>query len=63
MPLEISEIGVRLAVGAPAQGSAAPPAHGGPDGASVDLTPRQFEDIVRACVQEVLDALRLIEDR
>ncbi|MDB5470020.1 MAG: hypothetical protein JWR84_1580 [Caulobacter sp.] len=64
MPLEISEIGVHLAVG-PATGGPGPtappePRGGGGGGA---MTPAQHEAIVNACVQQVLENLRQTQDR
>ena len=59
MPLEISEIGVHLAVGA--AGSAAPAAAGGDD----DHAPPSVntEQIVERCVAEVLRVLKQREAR
>jgi hypothetical protein len=59
MPLEISEIGVRVAVGeAPALAS---------DPAAEDqpaaLTEAQLQDIIAACVRDVLRTLRMQGDR
>ena len=65
MPLEISEIGVHVAVGpsvAP-QGPSAPQAPAGHDGNGAALTPAQHEAIVNACVQQVLRNLRQMQDR
>jgi hypothetical protein len=64
MPLEISEIGVRLSVGethAPAETVRAAPAPS-PDGGE-RLTAARVEEIVRACVAEVLQSLRTAEER
>lgn len=63
MPLEISEIGVHVAVGpsvAP-QGPSAPPAPAGGGGAA--LTPAQHEAIVNTCVQQVMQNLRQMQER
>jgi hypothetical protein len=60
MPLEISEIGVRLAVGAPT-GAAVPQPKG--EMAAAPLSAQQRDDLVRACVREVLEILRMIESR
>jgi hypothetical protein len=64
MPLEISEIGVHVAVGdAPArvQPSAAPNASSSSGGDA--LTPARQEEIVQACVKRVLQSLRMLESR
>lgn len=61
MPLEISEIGVHVAVGpsvAPGGPPTPEPAAGGGG-----LTPAQHEAIVSACVAQVLQHLRQIEAR
>lgn len=62
MPLEISEIGVHVAVG---QGTGpAGPAPSHPQGdSSAGLTPAQHEEIVNACVQQVLRNLRQEQER
>ena len=59
MPLEISEIGVHVAVGeAGAVAKAkAPAVQGG------SITPAQQEEIVAACVKEVLRHLRMRDER
>lgn len=62
MPLEISEIAVRLSVGSPAGGTSAPSPKGG-ENAPAQPSPQQIDDLVRTCVQEVLNALRMIEGR
>jgi hypothetical protein len=61
MPLEISEIGIRLSVGEPAaqSPSAPPPDSSAPSG----LTPHEIDELVRRCVSEVIDTLRLLSDR
>ncbi|MES2057693.1 MAG: DUF5908 family protein [Pseudomonadota bacterium] len=64
MPLEISEIGVHVAVGSSpgsgaASGGAAP---SGGDGGGA-MTPAQRDAIVNACVQQVLRNLRMTEER
>lgn len=67
MPLEISEIGVHIAVG----GALPPPPPGLPDGhpdgaadGSGDaMTPARQEQIVAACVQQVLRTLRQMQER
>lgn len=65
MPLEISEIAVRLSVGSPAGGTSAPSAKGGENAPAqaAQPSPQQIDDLVRTCVQEVLNALRMIEGR
>jgi len=76
MPLHISEIGVRLAVGAvasitsqPARGGSGPSggARGGagPSGASSggNIPPDKIEEIVSQSVQRVLEHLRAAEAR
>jgi hypothetical protein len=60
MPLEISEIGVRLAVGpgtAPTESQPDDPQAGGA------LTPAQHEAIVNACVQQVMRTLKQEQER
>jgi hypothetical protein len=61
--LEISEIGIRLAVAEPSAPVARHVAAraSGPDGAR--LSPQQMEELVNACVLEVLRTLRMLEDR
>lgn len=66
MPLEISEIGVHIAVGGIVP--SAPPAEHAPAGdgggdAGEPLTPAHLEQIVSACVSEVLRTLRQREQR
>lgn len=64
MPLEISEIGIRLAVGEPA--SAPADASGGPPSAetcNASLSPQAIDELVAKCVQEVLSTLRMLGDR
>ncbi len=64
MPLEISEIGVRLSVGdaaSPAETVRAAPASSQDGGER--LTQARVEEIVRACVAEVLQTLRTVEAR
>lgn len=61
MPLEISEIGVRLAIGSVAATGCASDEDGGARGSGLD--PRQQEQIVVACVAEVLRMLRMREER
>jgi len=67
MPLEISEIGVHVAVGpgAPApQGGAGPGGGAGQDdGGGEALSPAQHEAIVNACVQQVMRNLRIMQER
>lgn len=58
MPLEISEIGIHLAV---AQQPGPGIADASPAGAG--LTPAQTEEIVQACVRRVLENLRQRETR
>lgn len=62
MPLEISEIGVHVAVGPVTGGGPTPPAEpqGGGGGA---MTPAQHEAIVNACVQQVMRNLRQMQER
>lgn len=63
MPLEISEIGVHVAVGP----SVAPPAPetpaGGQESGGGAMTPAQHEAIVNACVQQVMRNLRQMQER
>lgn len=63
MALEISEIGVRIAVGEiPSQPAAG--GRGGSGGREVEaLSPARVEEIVQACVRDVLRTLRMLEDR
>lgn len=60
MPLEISEIGVHMAVGGvpAANGQAAParPAGG-------EISAARMEEIVQACVRQVLRTLRMSGER
>ncbi|HYD32311.1 MAG TPA: DUF5908 family protein [Azospirillaceae bacterium] len=67
MPLEISEIGVRLAVGDPCatggRGESAAGIGGGTDGGPQGLTPVQMDELVDRCVRKVLRALRAQEAR
>lgn len=60
MPLEISEIGIHIAVGQPAGGGqqpAAQPQQGGGSGAG------NQEEVVKQCVEEVLNTLKQREER
>jgi hypothetical protein len=61
MPLEISEIGIRLSVGEPAAASPAAPVSDG--AAPTGLAPHEIDELVRRCVAEVLDTLRMLGDR
>jgi hypothetical protein len=61
MPLEISEIGVRLAVGVPGA-SGSPPESLDEDG-QPGLSAEEEERIVGAAVAEVLRVLRMREER
>jgi hypothetical protein len=68
MPLEISEIGVHIAVGdGPAIAAQVAPAatSAGSGGAAAGgaMTPQRMEAMVRACVQETLRTLRMGEER
>jgi hypothetical protein len=56
MPLEISEIGVHIAVGGITP-SAPPLEHGAPDDGAA-LSQAHIEQIVSSCVSQVLKALR-----
>lgn len=66
MPLEISEIGVHVAVGpsvAP-QGPSVPHApEGGESDGGAALTPAQHEAIVNACVEQVMRNLKQMQAR
>ncbi|MBB6250766.1 DUF5908 family protein [Nitrospirillum iridis] len=62
MPLHISEIGVRLAIGQPVQPAAGPQPTGGGDGPS-GLSSNQVDEVVARCVREVLRALKAQEAR
>ncbi len=62
MPLEISEIGVHIAVGGIEP--SAPPLEHAPDGdRGAALTPAHMEQIVSACVAQVMRTLRQREER
>ena len=65
MTLEISEIGVRMAVGEPSGASAG--RAGGDSGngpiRSTPPMPDQMEEIVSRCVRDVLRTLRMQEER
>ena len=58
MPLEISEIGVHVAVG-----DGTPPAGVAPGISGGAQTPAQRESIVQACVRRVLQTLRMMKAR
>jgi hypothetical protein len=62
MTLEISEIGIRLAIGDPVPPSVP---RGGPAAAQggAPISPQLMETLVGACVQEVLRTLRMLEER
>lgn len=62
MPLEISEIGVRVAVQDVAGGPSDPDGDTGDDRAAT-LSPGQMSDIVARCVKDVLRTLRMLEAR
>lgn len=62
MPLMISEIGIRMAVGEPAAEPAKDPASEHPLAQHV-LDPRELDALVQRCVQDVLLTLRLQEER
>lgn len=61
MPLEISEIGIRLAVAEPSASASIGARAAGADGAR--LSPQQVEELVNLCVHEVLRTLRMLEER
>jgi hypothetical protein len=65
MTLEISEIGIRLAVGdpAPVRGGGHESRFAGAAVAPAVLTPQQVEELVQTCVREVLRTLRMAEER
>ncbi|MFN4095247.1 MAG: DUF5908 family protein [Sphingomonas sp.] len=65
MALEISEIGVHIAIGHAPPPSAPAPSTGASAGTPpVDpMTPARVEAIVQSCVQQVLRELRLREGR
>ncbi len=66
MPLEISEIGVHIAIGhVPPPTPVPAPTSGGSAGTppAAAMTPAQVEAITNACVQQVLRNLRLREER
>jgi len=65
MPLEISEIGVHIAVGdGPAiAAQVAPRTTSAGSAGSNAMTPQHIETLVRASVQETLRTLRMAEER
>ncbi|MCW2247938.1 hypothetical protein M2352_003572 [Azospirillum fermentarium] len=68
MPLEISEIGVRMAVGGPAAPAAGEDGQGrgGNGGCGCEdggLTPSQMDAVVERCIREVLRALKAGQGR
>jgi hypothetical protein len=68
MPLEISEIGVRLAVSDPGANQASSAFAGGSAGAGVGaaagaITAALREELVNECVRAVLQTLRMLEAR
>lgn len=62
MPLNIGEIGVRVAVRDPNEQPAAPAA-GGCGGGGTTLAPAQQDQIIAECVRVVLQTLRMNEAR
>lgn len=60
MPLMISEIGIRMAVGEPMP---EPAEDGTMDHAERALDPRELDALVQRCVQDVLLTLRMQEGR
>lgn len=64
MPLEISEIGVHLAIGpAPMPHGGANPASAAQHGGNDRSTAADHDQIVSACVSEVLRVLRMRQER
>jgi hypothetical protein len=64
MPLEISEIGVHIAIGPTLPPGARPTPDGGGAGPPGEaMSEARVEAIVHACVQQVLRNLRLREER
>lgn len=63
MPLEISEIGIKMVVGQPLQPSSkdSDRSHAHREGAG--LTQAQMDALVQTCVQQVLATLRLLGER
>jgi hypothetical protein len=62
--LEISEIGVYLSIGVPPPLSLAPDAEAGSaEGDQEAVTPARVEELVKACVQDVLETLRMLGER
>jgi len=59
VPLEISEIGVRLTIG----GVGTAPTHSHKNDARGGVTPQQEERIVAACVAEVMRTIRMSQER
>lgn len=62
MPLEISEIGVHVAVG-PGVAPAEPSGPSAPPGSDAALTPAQHDAIVDACVKQVMQNLKQMQER
>lgn len=62
MPLMISEIGIRMAVGEPKAQPAKDSAPGAPPEPTA-LDPRELDALVQRCVQDVLLTLRMQEGR
>ncbi len=59
MPLEISEIGVRVSV----DQAAAPPQSTEQSCGATTLSPAQMQQIIQSCVQDVMRTLRMLELR
>jgi hypothetical protein len=59
MPLEISEIGVRVTV----DQAAAPPQAAEEGCGGTTLSPAQVQQIIQSCVQDVIRTLRMLEVR
>jgi hypothetical protein len=58
MTLEISEIGVRLSVGA-----SRPASEQATDSSHQTLTPQEIEELIKTCTQQVLQTLRMLGER
>jgi hypothetical protein len=62
MALQISEIGIRLAVGEPVSGQS-PLTARADHGRAAPLSADQIDELVRRCVREVLASIERIGDR
>ena len=63
MPLQISEIGVQLKVGAPESGEAAGAPEPAPATSPGALSPAALQALVKRCVARVMTSLRQVKAR